>query len=199
MTDIFDEVDDILSDVESTNLEAATPEVAEKNFNESELENIIAEIENLEKEFEADALLKSKSNSENEMASLQNEIDHEMEMTLITQNIDKEEESVSSKKSSKVLPFGKKSSISYPSDNGEVGLGEISFEAKGQMNLNLGFKIGEETAQLTIDPVKGLIVTLHGVELCINQEDGCKVTMESGVNFTIPLTSSLSTVKKKSA
>jgi hypothetical protein len=199
MTDIFDEVDDILSEVESTNLEAATPEVAEKNFNESELENIIAEIETLEKEFEADALLKSKLNSENEMANLQNEIDHEMEMTLITQSIDKEEESVSSKKSSKVLPFGKKSSLSYPSENGEAGVGEISFEAKGQMNLNLGFKIGEETAQLSIDPVKGLIVTLRGVELCINQEDGCKVTMDSGVNFTIPLTSSLSAMKKKSA
>ena len=75
----------------------------------------------------------------------------------------------------------------------------IIFVLESTLNLNLGFKIGEETAQLTIDPVKGLIVTLHGVEICINQEDGCKVTMDSGVNFTIPLTSSLSAMKKKSA
>ena len=76
---------------------------------------------------------------------------------------------------------------------------EISFEAIGQMNLNLGFKIGDESAQLSIDPNKGLVVSMNGVQLCINQEEGCVVTMENGVKFTIPLTSSDSTLKKKSA
>ncbi|RPJ73546.1 MAG: hypothetical protein EHM20_12070 [Alphaproteobacteria bacterium] len=76
---------------------------------------------------------------------------------------------------------------------------EISFEAQGQMSLNLGFKIGEESARLVIDPVKGLVVTMSGVELCINQEEGCKVTMESGVKFSIPLSNSEASSKKKSA
>lgn len=76
---------------------------------------------------------------------------------------------------------------------------EISFEACGQMSLNLGFKIGQETAKLSVDPIKGLCITMNGVELMISENEGCKVTMESGVNFTIPLTSQVSASKKKSA
>jgi len=67
------------------------------------------------------------------------------------------------------------------------------------MSLNLGFKVGAENAMLVIDPVKGLSVTMSGVELVLNHEEGCKVTMANGVKFTIPLTSPESSLKKKSA
>lgn len=188
MSDIFDEVDDILSEVDSDTSEMEVSDFAEKNFNESELQDIMAEIENLEKEFETDAVYEVKQ------TDLQNEIDHELEMSLKASD----EESTPAP-APKVLSFEKKSHSSHIPISTTSSSSEISFEAHGQMNLNLEFKIGEESARLTIDPVKGLVVTMSGVELCINQEDGCKVTMDSGVKFTIPLTSSESALKKKSA
>ena len=202
MNDIFDEVDDILSDVESTNLESASSDQAEKNFNETELKDIMAEIESLEKEFESEAMVRPKLNTENQFTSpehteIQSDIDREMDMSLAMQKIENDEFMSSVEGSPSILPFEKK--IFSSSTTSPSGGSEISFEAQGQMNLNLGFKIGEETVKLFIDPIKGLLVTMAGVELCINQEDGCKVTMESGVKFTIPLTSSESAFKKKSA
>lgn len=177
MSDIFDEVDDILSEVETDTAELETSDLTDKSFNESELQDIMAEIENLEKEFETEMLPAPKVVKQ---TNLQKEIDHELEMSL----------SVPVETTPKVLSFEKKTTSLNS---------EISFAAQGQMNLNLSFKIGEENAKLTIDPVKGLVVTMTGVELCLNQESGCKVTMDSGVTFTIPLTSPESALKKKSA
>lgn len=198
MSDIFDEVDDILSEVnvDSEMEDFADISVdssdAEKNFNESELQDIMAEIENLEKEYETVEVKAAVApiQAPTKQNDLQNEIDREIEMSMI-----EKEEADLDMVAPKVLSFEKKStSTAMPATSSE-----ISFEAHGQMNLNLGFKIGDENAQLTIDPVKGLIVTMKGVELCINREEGCKVTMENGVKFTIPLTSAESNLKKKSA
>lgn len=198
MSDIFDEVDDILSEVNvDSEMEdfadiAVDSSDAEKNFNESELQDIMAEIENLEKEYETVEVKAAVApiQAPTKQNDLQNEIDREIEMSMI-----EKEEADLDMVAPKVLSFEKKStSTAMPATSSE-----ISFEAHGQMNLNLGFKIGDENAQLTIDPVKGLIVTMKGVELCINREEGCKVTMENGVKFTIPLTSAESNLKKKSA
>lgn len=189
MSDIFDEVDDILNEVnDEMAAEAAVVTDAEKNFNESELQDIMAEIESLEKEFDTEEVvaLAEPIVTPVQKTELQNEIDRELEMSFV----EKEEAEIES--ATKVLTFDKKNTATTKSS-------EISFEAHGQMNLNLGFKIGDENAKLTIDPVKGLVVTMSGVKLCINQEDGCIVTMENGVKFTIPLTGAESNLKKKSA
>ena len=211
MTDLFDEVDDILNNVENEGTGEDSTDLVENNFNETELHNIIAEIENLEKDFTADEtigevevetkvteipkIITSTPQVETKKTELQMQIDQELEMalqgTLETKEVVREPVMVKKvappKEDSKMLLFEKKSTP------------EISFEAQGQMNLNLAFKIGEETAKLTIDPVKGLIVTMSGVELCINENDGCKVTMDSGVKFIIPLTTADTALKKKSA
>jgi hypothetical protein len=89
--------------------------------------------------------------------------------------------------------------LAVPSTPPSSSTSEISLEARGQMALNLGFRIGDQEAQLVIDPEKGLTVSLSGVELCLNLEEGCKVTMSNGVKFTIPLTSPELSLKKKSA
>ncbi|MFA6238272.1 MAG: hypothetical protein WC635_13145 [Bacteriovorax sp.] len=171
MSDIFDEVDDILNEVNDDLNESSAPESveAEKNFNESELQDIMAEIESLEKEFEEEVVAEE-----------------------VTTKASIKEEKLKPVTGPTILPFDKKQPTIRSGS-------EISFQANGQMNLNLEFKIGDEVATLSVDPVKGLIVTMSGVELCINQEEGCKVVMENGMNFTIPLTSSASNLKKKSA
>lgn len=204
MADIFDEVDDILADVDASVDQAPGSEASDSNFNESELQDIMAEIESLEKDFEAEpAEEEAVIEVEAKKTNLQEEIERELEMSLQSGEVTKEEVQASvvtqtvaetPTPTPTVLAFEKKSQP-VPSTVAP----EISFEATGAMNLNLGFKIGEETAKLSIDPVKGMMVTMNGVELCINQEIGCTVTMENGVTFTIPLTSTNSTTKKKSA
>jgi hypothetical protein len=191
MADIFDEVDEILSDVDST-VDETVAEV-ESNFNESELQDIMAEIESLEQEFVTDEAEPVVAKTQ-----LQEAIEKELEMS---QDVSPEvkEEIIAP---ASVLNFGKKVETAAPVKTAPVTTSkssEISFAANGQMNLNLSFKVGEETATLTVDPVLGLIVTMKGVELSINELDGCKVTMENGVNFTIPLTAGSSTSKKKAA
>lgn len=176
MSDNFDEIDDILNEVdaelgESVNEKVEAPvtefhhDDSEKNFNEEELQDIMAEIETLEKDFEGEEVV-AKS-PEKIVAETTN-----------------------------VLSLDKKQTTKSKMNDSAP---EISFEAHGQMKLNLGFKIGEESAKLIINPENGLVITLSGVELCINDKDGCKVTMENGVKFTIPLTSSSADSKKKSA
>lgn len=208
MSDIFDEVDDILSEVdadlsggESAPVESEESLDGEKNFNEAELQDIMAEIESLEKEFEAETetevepVVEMKAEPVVEpviKSDLQSEIDRELEMSIMEREEQVKAVPAKAAPVPKVLIMEKKPTSPMPNS-------EISFEAHGSMNLNLGFKIGEENAKLIIDPVNGLVVSMSGVELCINQEHGCVVTMENGVKFTIPLTSEASSLKKKSA
>lgn len=207
MSDIFDEADDILNDIDSDISDHEIPESGgDSNFNESELQDIMAEIEGFEEESEENnktaakpeviVHTRSKNNAQKsnvvainavdqvKKPNLQNEIDAELEMSL--GEIKKEKTIIA--QIEKTAPHLKTTASS-----------EISFEAHGQMSLNLGFKIGDHEAQLVIDPVKGLTVSLSGVELCLNLEEGCKVTMLNGVKFTIPLTSPETSLKKKSA
>ena len=167
MGDIFDDADKILTD----SLED------DKNFNESELQDIMSEIEDLEKEFETEST-----------TTLQEEIDAELEMELAESAVE-----IAVTPEAEVLAFEKAPAaiISSPTKP------SVSFAAEGQMSLNLDFKVGTETAKLFIDPVKGLIVTLSGVELCINEDTGCTVSMENGTKFTIPLSSQDKSLKKK--
>lgn len=175
MADIFDDVNEILGD-------ASMHEEDEKSFNESELQDIMSEIEDLEKEFET---------SESPAISSPPPVSPKTREESLQQKIDRElEESVTAKKD--ILSFDK-----MPS--GMSSKNEVAFAAHGPMSLNLDFNIGLESAKLCIDPVKGLVVSLSGVQLCINEEDGCVVTMENGMKFTIPLSSWEKQPKKKSA
>ena len=171
MDDIFDEVDSILNEADSNDEETT-------NFNESELHDIMSEIDDLEKEFEID---------ENPM-SLQDKIDAELAIEL--------EEFKEEVVNAKVMTFEKTTPLSPSTLGSKSG---VSFQAKGQMSLNLDFMIGQETAKLVIDPIKGMIITLSGVELCINEDSGCTVEMDNGMKFTIPLSSQANSLKKKSA
>ncbi len=214
MTDIFDEVDEILGDVDSVVEDPAVVE-AESNFNESELQDIMAEIESLEKDFESEPV-DACAETPVKKTQLQEEIEREIAMSQevseevkeeLIAHVDTEVETEIYTEEPKILSFEKKSEpivtpvapVATQSATHSMKSSEISFAAQGQMNLNLSFKVGEETATLSVDPVLGLTVTMKGVELCISEGEGCKVTMENGVNFTIPLTTSHSTSKKKAA
>ncbi len=180
---IFDDVDDILNGEFSEE---------DKSFNESELQDIMSEIEDLEKEFVTDEAptmsLQEKIEAELMNASVEETNEDSESKTTVVKTI----ATTALKKDPElqVLPFGK-SSTKLPSKN------EVAFEARGPMSLNLDFKVGDETAKLCIDPVKGLTVTVAGVELCIDDQTGCTVTMDNGMKFTIPLSNEMKSPKKK--
>lgn len=187
--DIFDDVDAMLAE---EGLEEDT------NFNESELQDIMSEIEDLEKEF----------TQEEKPMSLQDKIEAELAMEIEMGTFEEAEVStpaavveetvvvaettpVVEESTAQVLSFEK--TTTAPTGSG------VSFQAQGTMALNLDFKVGEESAKLVIDPVKGLTVTVSGVELCISEDSGCTVSMENGMKFTIPLSTSNISHKKKAA
>jgi hypothetical protein len=181
---IFDDVDAILSeDITSDD---------DKNFNETELQDIMSEIENLEKEFDT-----TESDGPETHMSLQEQIDAELAMELeaaaIKEAEEMEEESVASVIKPQVMSFDKPVPTQIPKGS------EVSFAAHGQMSFNLDFKVGSDTAKLVVDPVKGLMISVAGVEFCINEDSGCTVSMENGMKFTIPLSSHVNSVKKKAA
>lgn len=193
MSDIFDEADEILS--------AETSGEEEKSFNDSELQDIMSEIEDLEKEFETQAT---------EM-TLQEKIEAELAMEMenavktapaavVSEPVAIVETPVVAPVVSQVLTFEKPIASPVTSPVAATSTSsEVSFAAQGQMSLNLDFKVGQESAKLFIDPIKGLTVTLSGVELCINEVSGCTVSMENGTKFTIPLSSQVNSLKKKAA
>lgn len=224
MDDIFDDVDSILDADASSEEETA-------NFNDTELQDIMSEIEDLEKEFEA----------EDSPMSLQDKIDAELAMELeeldAVEVVEVDPVAVAMEEieeiqaSAQVLAFEKITPVEAPvmetpvvtpvmetpvvspvaaapvattpiftsTSSATSSSSGVSFQAQGQMSLNLDFMVGQETAKLVIDPVKGLVVTLSGVELCINEDSGCTVSMDNGMKFTIPLSSQANSFKKKAA
>jgi hypothetical protein len=208
MDDIFDDVDSIL--------DGDVSEEETTNFNESELHDIMSEIEDLEKEFEAsetpmtlqekiDAELAMELDEATEMTSAMCEVETEVEaFEEAMAEVEVFEEAVADVVETKaqVLAFEKVipvATIPTPISTSTNTSPGVSFAAHGQMSLNLDFMVGQETAKLTIDPVKGLVVNLSGVELCISEDSGCTVSMENGMKFTIPLATSANSLKKKSA
>lgn len=65
--------------------------------------------------------------------------------------------------------------------------GQMQFSGMGNMNFNLNFPVGEAQAEVQVKDGK-LLVSLEGVELTLS-EDGCEVSMEGGVKFSVPVSS----------
>lgn len=262
MGDIYDDIDNILNgtDAPETSAELAD-EMAngmfdeEKNFNEEELQDIMSEIESLEKEFEGsetmmatplkkdpvmEELMESAAEAEmlneavdddavfdegeldavlmdSEMAEevVEDEVsERPSTMTVATNNplqdvIERELAESLLKEKAQELPAEKVHVLNFekpaprettptpitsptPTTKGS----EVAFSAQGSMALTLDFKVGTENAKLTIDPTKGLTVTLAGVELVINETEGCHVVMENGMKFSIPLSTLEKSIKK---
>ena len=184
---IFDDVDAILSEDETHD--------EDKNFNESELQDIMSEIENLEKEF-----ANEEHNDVPETGmTLQEAIDAEMMSMNAPTEVVEQEVQAEAVVMDLIKPTAVEKIMSTPvsTEIPKSDKSEVSFQAHGQMSFNLDFKVGMDTAKLTVDPVKGLMVTVAGVEFCINEDSGCTVSMENGMTFTIPLSSQDKSLKKK--
>lgn len=205
----------------------------DQGFNDSELEDIMNEIESLEKEFSEDS-----SVTDTSIADVQMEAQEDLAIETPAQNglqdlIDREVESIESElgnsmdaeiaaaadsfvdememteteteaelESNVVALEPKKSTPTLAAttsltSSSSTSASDMSVQLSGQMNMAMTFPMGESQAQFSIQD-GALCVEMNGLNLTISETEGCTVTMENGVKFTIPLTTS-STHSKKSA
>lgn len=182
--DIFDDVDKILNEGSEA---SDTTEVThcDTEFNESELEDIMAEIENLESDLEKEISTPVEKKVDQNYLRIDpsTPVGNKLQ-DAIENEIEEYAKKMQMEEPAKVVPISKGATSNEP----------MSFQATGNMDLSLQFKVGMEMAQLTVNGQSGLTLTLNGVELYLSEDGGCTVTMENGVKFSIPVSST----KKKS-
>ena len=194
MGDIFDEVK-AMEDADLATGQESSGEAGDPNFNATELEDIMAEIDNLEKDFAAEVeivepqTVAMAASPAKPTAEIQTIVAPTAEIAGPIEEAEQDEPVAT-----QVLSFEKKSAAPTLDAKSNVTLA-----ASGDMSLNLTFKIGEEDATLVIDQEKGLLVTFSGVELSLHSENGCSVEMANGVLFSVPIQSKSTASKKKTA
>ncbi len=215
-------------------------ESQDSSFNDEELQDIMNEIENLEKDFsedqsvsaekghasevEAEAgtkfetetqteakLTDTAEESSSEKTDIQATIDAEIEAELdsvgvtevieteddtVSKNIEAEEKEEEEEKVSNVVEMIPASTFK---NNGAESNPLIDFSCNGSMNVNLNFNLAGQQANLKIDQEKGLQVQMGEVFFNINESEGCVVSLPGGIKFTVPLSvDNKNTVKKAS-
>ena len=180
----------------------------EQSFNDAELQDIMNEIESLEKEFveeegapqgEAETVEAKTEEPSAEHSTEETQTEEPQAQQEETQD-DEDNEDFSSEaesyeaeeETSNVVPMSAgKAQPTAPTAGGE---GYMQFSGQGDMDMQLNFQLGEETATVNIKD-GCLNVTLAGVQLELS-ENGCEVHMDGGVKFSVPLTGSQAKGKK---
>lgn len=163
----------------------------EQGFNDSELLDIMQEIESLEREFASDDQAAGENLAiaahEVKKTSLQDEIDQEMNATSNVEvdedNYEELDEAVAEEAHSNVVTLSPKAQKATSTENAAP----MSFSANGQMNLELQFALGNANATLHVNGDQGVTFEMDGVTLTLHPEEGCHVTMAHGVKFSVPL------------
>jgi hypothetical protein len=201
----------------------------EQSFNDAELQDIMNEIESLEKEFveeEGTAQTESveASQVDEDAPAPENESDGDEtsaesdesllqeaesleseEVQAEAEEVEAEAEEVQAEIEEESSPIAEveeetnnvvampiaQTPTTQPTSNGE---GYMQFSGQGEMDMQLNFQLGSETATVNIKD-GGLTVTLAGVQLNLS-ENGCEVNMEGGVKFSVPLTGKQTQEKK---
>lgn len=183
----------------------------DQSFNDAELQDIMNEIENLEKEFVeeddegteamADASDDAQSNvdeptaeedsveeesveepvSESEEQEVEEEVATAPGFIDADDAVQAEAEHDDEVEPSNVVSIS--SATTTAKSTGEEG--HMSFSGSGQMNMELTFDLGQEKATVTVADGK-LQVTMNGVDLYLSEE-GCEVNMAGGVKFQVPV------------
>lgn len=202
MSDVFDEVSKILSEAESSN---ATED--KSSFNNNELDDIMNEIENLEKEFTTkktdtpmpkldkvteELIVDGISHVANEsklerMAhvklSLQEEIDRELANSNVVQ----------------LKATAPQTSSAPVTKSSTASSSPMKMSLEGQAKIDLSFMLKNSKADVSVDPEKGVSVFFGGVKISIDSSSGCTISMDNGTTMTIPLTVDGDYSKKKTA
>ena len=212
------------------------------SFNEEELQDIMNEIESLEKDFSGDSSIDSEEASQSKESEevekpevgdldlghsddssstendLQSTIDAEIAELNAIQDIGGPEDESTEQVDQNQTPEGHSGECNLQADESEnvVNISDeqpgpsaalegahagapVDFSCQGEMNLNMKFSVGEKQAHLIIDKNKGLTVQLDGVQLNMNDSEGCIISLPGGVKFVVPLTSNEASATKKAS
>lgn len=196
-------------------------ESMEQSFNDAELQDIMNEIESLEKEFVEEEGTQAEQSETVEAQTEEPVAEQETETETVSETAEEpqaeeQQEEVQAQEDSQQDDEDEDLSAeaeTYEADTQEepsnvVSMstakteapaasgsdGYMQFSGQGDMDMQLNFQLGQETATVNI---KGgcLNVTLAGVQLELS-ENGCEVQMEGGVKFSVPLTGNSAQGKK---
>lgn len=149
---------------------------ADQGFNENELQDIMNEIESLEKEFTEESEVVEEIQAQAEEVSSDESAFDQDEMQSIVDEVEALEQA-SSEAPQKVFPM---KSSAAPS--------EMCFSGSGSINFNMSFDLGSTPVEFSIDKDSGMTISMDHVEFCIT-EDSCVVKMPGGVTFNVPMSS----------
>lgn len=167
----------------------------DQSFNDAELQDIMNEIENLEREFEEEESPSEgaqAATSEEETPIVASEEAPEEEEIVAEAEAEEEIEEPVSEESNIVEMDSRRATTTHTSSNDEGGY--MEFSGQGQVDMQMNFNLGEETATVSIKNGK-LEVSLSGVQMTLT-EDGCQVEMAGGVKFSVPVNGTGSSAKK---
>ena len=148
----------------------------DQGFNENELQDIMNEIESLEKEFTEESEVVEEIQAEAEEVTSDESAFDQDEMQSIVDEVEALEQS-SSPAPQKVLAMKSTSSGS-----------DMCFSGSGSLNFNMSFDLGSTPVEFSIDKDSGMTISMEHVEFCIT-EDSCVVKMPGGVTFNVPMSS----------
>lgn len=148
----------------------------EQIFNEDELQDIMNEFESLEREFHEGDEPVQKSQAPVQAATTEVEDEGELSISAAHAPASANDNVVSmAHAKSKAQPKAKPSA---PTIN-----------AASAVTMSLEFPIGDQVAQIGMSPEFGFSFNMDGVELTIDADNGCVMTLPGGMTFTIPANS----------
>lgn len=164
----------------------------EQGFNDSELQDIMEEIEGLEKEFSGNA----SSDEDNDSSDLQKAIDREVEELGMQEPHDKAEDEDDDEDEEGQDDVFNESDFDDDSHTEVTAISsqrpphshhdEVQLKASGAMNLELSFPVGEHKADFKVLR-DGFCVEFNGMLVHIDEKEGCHISMPNGGEFSLPL------------
>lgn len=148
----------------------------EQIFNEDELQDIMNEFESLEQEYN-DAPEQVKEVKSAAPVEEVHEVEDEGELNIVDEIIDEEEAH------DNVVSMSAKTPASKPAPTASHTHHNVS----SNVSMSMEFPIGDQVAQIGLNPEYGFSFNMDGVELTIDAENGCVMTLPGGMTFTFPV------------
>ncbi|PIP90002.1 MAG: hypothetical protein COW01_15040 [Bdellovibrionales bacterium CG12_big_fil_rev_8_21_14_0_65_38_15] len=156
----------------------------EQIFNEDELQDIMNEFESLEQEYNdaPEQAKEVKSVAPTKVEEEVQQVEDEGELNIVDEIVDDFNDEVEEETHDNVVSMSAKTSApkSAPAAT------HTHHNASSNVSMSMEFPIGDQVAQIGLNPEYGFSFNMDGVELTIDAENGCVMTLPGGMTFTFP-------------
>ncbi len=148
----------------------------EQIFNEDELQDIMNEFESLEQEYKEapEQVKEAKSATPTVEVEEVSEVEDEGELNIVEEISASEEET----QHDNVVSMAAKKATTHSHHDAT---------STSNVSMSMEFPIGDQVAQIGLNPEYGFSFNMDGVELTIDAENGCVMTLPGGMTFTFPV------------